>query len=248
MAATHGRSEGLLETFTARLETLIPDAVGLKSIIGYRAGFAIDHCAPCDTAFRQACDAWLRAYEAGEPLRVSDSVICRTILWAGSEIARAHNLPIQFHVAIGDDSVDMPANDPSHLRPYFMEMQRWGVPCMLLHCYPYVRTAQWLADIFDNVYYDIGFMLPFGSPETERLFREAFEIGPFHKQLYSSDAFDVAELYLISAVRFRRYLSRMLLDWIAQGFCTEDDALSIAKRICGGNAARLYGLEDACDE
>jgi hypothetical protein len=247
VASAHGQSEGLVQTFKDHLETLIPKAVGLKTIIGYRAGFALDHRPPPSQDLRKACDAWMTAKDAGQRFRVSDSLICRAILWAGSELARDHEIPIQFHVAIGDEGVNMPANDPSHLRLYLKEMQDWGVSITLLHCYPYVRTAQWLADIFDNVYYDIGFMLPFGSPEIERLFREAFEIGPFHKQLYSSDAFDVAEIYTISALRFRRYLTRMLSDWVKEDYCTFRDAISIAERVCFRNAERIYRLDGGTD-
>ena len=245
VARDHGQADGLLQAFADHLNTLIPGAAGLKTIIGYRAGFTLDHRPPSRQELLTACDEWLANGDSGKPVRVSDSVICRSILWAGSELARDHRIPIQFHVAIGDDDVDMPANDPAHLRPYLKEMQDWCVPITLLHCYPYVRTAQWLSDIFDNVYYDIGFMLPFGSPEIERLFREAFEIGPFHKQLYSSDAFDVAEIYTISALRFRRYLARMLNDWVDDAYCTRADAISIAERVCFGNAQRIYRLEGA---
>lgn len=244
VAQTHGAVDGLCDAFATHLEALAPGAVGFKTILGYRAGFDIDHKPPDNVELTAALDEWLSARDAGERPRLANTVICRKVLWIGSEIARARNMPIQFHVAIGDDDVDMPANDPAHLRPYFKEMQDWGVNCTLLHCYPYVRCAQWLSDIFDNVYYDIGFMLPFGSPEIERLFREAFEIGPFHKQLYSSDAFDLAELFTISAVRFRNYLGDLLADWVEDGYCSSSDAVSIAERICHGNAERIYGISE----
>ena len=233
----------LMATFADELASLAEHAVGLKSIVAYRTGFRIDTANPNDGILSTAIDAWLKRQPEGQRPRLDDPAICARLLWIAANIARERQMPIQMHVGIGDDDVDMPANDPGHFTNFFADMQGLGVRITLLHCYPYVRSAQWLADVYDNVYYDIGFMPAFGSPEILRVMRESMEIGPFHKILYSSDAFSLAELFYISAYRFRRMLAMILQSWLDEGYCSCADALRIAERICSRNAAELYRLD-----
>jgi len=244
IAMTTGDASTLFVAFTDEMTSLAKNAVGMKSVIAYRTGYAIDNTDPSDSEVSVALDKWLASREGDKRLRLDDPVLCRRVLWLSSIIAKQYKLPIQFHVGIGDDDVDMPGNDPAHFSHYFSEMQSMGVNATLLHCYPHVRSAQWLADIYDNVYYDTGFMFAFGSKEIERILRQAFEIGPFHKQLYSSDAFSLAELYQISAVRFRQFLATMLQEWVNDNYCSKQDALNIAGSICSENAINLYNLGD----
>lgn len=244
VATTGVSSTELIDHFADELSSLARQAVGLKSIVAYRTGFRIDTENPGDTQVTLALDQWRSRFADGQRPRLDDPVICARLLWIAAEVARERKMPIQFHVGIGDDDVDMPANDPAHFSNYFSELQKLGVPVTLLHCYPYVRNAQWLADIYDNVYYDIGFMLAFGSHEISRIMRESMEIGPFHKVLYSSDAFSLAELYYISAQRFRQTLAAILQEWADSSYCGVEDALRIARSVCFENATRLYRLND----
>lgn len=238
-----GSSSDIFPLFSAELSELATKAVGLKSIVAYRTGFAIDTSDPDDGEVTVALERWLPAQAGKTRPRLDDPVLCRRVLWIAAEVARARRIPIQLHVGIGDDDVDMPSNDPGHFSGFLGDMQELGVAVTLLHCYPYVRTAQWLADIYDNVYYDIGFMLAFGSPEVDRVMRESMEIGPFHKILYSSDAFGLAELFYISATRFRHMLAGILQSWIDQEHCSRSDAIGIARGICFNNAERIYRLD-----
>jgi hypothetical protein len=68
------------------------------------------------------------------------------------------------------------------------------------------------------------------------------ELAPFGKVLFSSDAFALAELYLLAAVLHRRALTRLLTEGVAEGDWTEADALRIAECMSSGNAARVYRL------
>jgi len=244
VAMAGGNASALLDAYSEEMTALAKNAVGMKSVIAYRTGYAIDNTDPSDGEVLSALDKWLISWGGDKRLRLEDPVLCRRVLWLSSVIAKQYSLPIQFHVGIGDDDVDMPGNDPAHFSHYFSEMQSMGVNATLLHCYPHVRSAQWLADIYDNVYYDTGFMFAFGSKEIERILRQAFEIGPYHKQLYSSDAFSLAELYQISAVRFRQFLATMLQEWVDDNYCSRQDAMNLARAVCSENANRLYNLGD----
>jgi hypothetical protein len=60
--------------------------------------------------------------------------------------------------------------------------------------------------------------------------------------LFSSDAFGLAELYLLGTVLFRRGLGRYLADGVAEDAWTAADAARIAAMIGAGNAERAYRL------
>ena len=121
-------------------------------------------------------------------------------------------------------------------------METWEVPVTLLHNYPFIREAGWLAEIFQNVYYDVGVILNFAGPSGSRIMREALEMGPYTKQLFSSDAFGLAELHYLGVVQFRRALSEALDSWLRAGDCTPKDVEEIFEAIARGNAARIYPL------
>jgi hypothetical protein len=121
-------------------------------------------------------------------------------------------------------------------------MEAWSVPVTLLHNYPFLREAAWLSEIFQNVYYDAGVILNFTGASCFRVMREALELGPFTKQLFSTDAFGLAELHYLGAVQFRRAMQDTLDAWIAAGDCSAHDADEIYAAVGRENAARIYPL------
>ena len=112
----------------------------------------------------------------------------------------------------------------------------------LLHNYPFLREAAWLSEIFQNVYYDAGVILNFAGPSNHRIMREALEMGPFTKQLFSTDAFGLAELHFLGVVQFKRAMQETLDDWIGRGDCAAADAEEIFALIARDNAKRIYPL------
>jgi len=87
--------------------------------------------------------------------------------------------------------------------------------------------------------------LNFSGPMAADILGEALEMGPFYKQLYSSDAFGLAELYYLGQLQFRRALKRHLDRWIADDLCTIAEADRIVSMIASHNTRRIYRLDDA---
>jgi hypothetical protein len=221
------------------LEAASADAVGLKSIVAYRGGFGFDPAAPERDEVVRAADAWLRRDDRSH---LTDPVLLRSCLWTAAEIARRRHIPIQFHAGFGDPDLTLHLADPSLLTGLIRRFAELPVDVTLLHCYPYQRQAGYLAAVFPNVYFDVGMSLNYTGPSAETVLAEALEMAPFTKQLYSSDAFGLAELYLTGAVLFRRALDAVLGRWVAEGDCSPADAARIAALIASGNARRVYGL------
>ena len=80
---------------------------------------------------------------------------------------------------------------------------------MLLHCYPFVREAGWLAHVYGNVFLDLSLTIPHVARPATAL-AEALELAPVSKLLYASDAALAPELYLLAARWWRDALAEVL--------------------------------------
>ncbi len=117
------------------------------------------------------------------------------------------------------------------------------VPVLLLHCYPFHRQAGYLAQVFPHVYCDVGLAVNYVGARAAAVVAESLELAPFHKTLYSSDAFGLAELHHLGALLFRRAFDEVVGAWVRDGLWSAHDAGRVARMIGAGNAERVYGLD-----
>lgn len=240
VAKTAGSGADLRRGFDALLAERAKGAAGLKSIVAYRVTFDIDQTDPTHGEVEAAGDRWLAALADGSARRLEDPVLIRYALWRAAEHCRAHRYPLQLHVGYGDQDIFMPKCDPTHFTPFIKAVEAWDFAITLLHCWPFIREAAFLAEVFSNVYFDVGVILNYTGPSAPRIMAEAMELAPFYKQLYSSDAFGLAELHYLGARLFREALADVLSGWIAGGLATVADAERIATLIASENARRIY--------
>jgi predicted TIM-barrel fold metal-dependent hydrolase len=238
-----GGAAGFADAFAAALDAAFAGgAVGLKSIVAYRYGLDFDPAEPSGAEVSDAAGRWLAAIEADPAaIRLADPVLLRHVIWAGVRTGR----PLQFHVGLGDPDARLHRADPGHLHEFLIATQHAGTPVMLLHCYPYHRQAACLANVFPHVYLDVGEALNHVGASSAAVLAEALEVAPFHKQLYSSDAYGLAELHYLGAAGFRRDLDRVIGGFIADGAWSRGDGERVAQLIGAENARRVYGLAGA---
>ncbi|MGH3904235.1 MAG: amidohydrolase family protein [Pseudonocardiaceae bacterium] len=210
-------------------------AVACKSILAYRYGFDIDPARPTDAEVRAAAAAWLPQRPGA---RLADPVLLRHALWCGVDTG----LPLQLHTGFGDFDEDLHRSNPILLTGFCRATAATAVPVVLLHCYPYHREAAWLTHVFGHVHLDVGLASTFVGARASALLAEVLEIAPFDKVLYSSDAFGLAELYHLAALRFRRAVHHVLDGWRRDDEAAEQDIQRIAAMIANSNARRLYRL------
>jgi uncharacterized protein len=210
-------------------------AAGVKSVAAYRVGLELEGARPGDAEVTAAAG---RVLGAGGPLRVADPVLHRFLIWSGIDLG----MPVQFHVGYGDADVDLHRCDPLLLTDLLRATEPTGVPVLLLHNYPFHRQAGFLAQVFGHVFVDVGLASHNVGRRAPALLAELLELAPFGKVLFSSDAFGLAELYLLGTVLFRRGLGRLLADGVAEDAWTAADAARVAVMIGAGNAERAYRL------
>jgi hypothetical protein len=218
-------------------DSLSAGAIGLKSIAAYRHGLDLDPSRPGRGAVERAAGAWLREVEETGSARITDPVLLRLLLWTAVDAGR----PLQIHTGYGDTDLDLRRSDPIHLTD-FIRATQGRVPVLLLHTYPFQRNAGYLAQMFENVYMDVGLAINYTGAQSSHVIAESLELAPFGKLLFSSDAWGLPELHLVGSLLFRRGMSRVLGEWVARGDWSLADAERVVRRIAGENARRVYGL------
>jgi uncharacterized protein len=192
--------------------------VALKTIAAYRGGLDFDSLEP-----------------SVRPGRVEGArlkYVVPAALEANEETGQP--LPVQVHTGFGDSDLFLPRVQPGYLKPLIERFR--DTPFVLLHCYPFVRQAGWLAHVYGNVYFDLSLTIPHVARPAEAV-REALELAPVSKLLYASDAARTPELYYLAAKWWREALADVLPELLE-----DDDAQDAARRILQGNARELYGL------
>ncbi|WP_307875039.1 amidohydrolase family protein [Frankia nepalensis] len=214
------------------------DVVGVKSVAAYRVGLELPAHRPTDREVIAAVRGWVGRLRTGAPLRLADPVLHSFLIWAGADLG----LPVQIHTGFGDTDLHLARSNPLLLTDLLRALLPTGAPVLLLHCYPFHREAGYLAQVFPHVYLDVGLTTHSVGRGSSLVLGEALELAPFAKLLYSSDAFALAELYLLGATLFRRALSTFLAAGVADDDWTAPDADRVAAMICAGNARRVYRL------
>ena len=136
-------------------------------------------------------------------------------------------LPVQVHCGFGDADLSLPLSRPGLLKPIIERFD--ATPFVLLHCYPFIREAGWLAHVYPNVYFDLSLTIPHVSRPVDALY-EALELAPYSKLLYARDAARTPELYYLGARWWRDALAAVLPDLLGDG------ALDAARAILRENA------------
>ena len=133
-------------------------------------------------------------------------------------------LPVQVHCGFGDADLHLWRADPSYLKPLIERFRE--TPFVLLHCYPFVREAGWLAHVYGNVWFDLSLTIPHVSRPAVAL-EEALELAPLSKLLYASDAARTPELYLLAATWWRDALATVLSDEADARLVLRENALAL---------------------
>jgi hypothetical protein len=213
-------------------------AIGTKTVLAYRTGFDIDHARPSPEAVTTAAAAWLAEVTGTGVARLTDPTLIAHGVWTALDAG----LPLQVHVGLGDTDLDLHRVNPLLLTPLLRASEQLGTPVLLLHCWPFHREAGYLAQMFPHVYFDLGLAINYLGAQSRQVVAESLEVAPFGKQLYSSDAWGPAELHVLGARLWRRAITAVTAEWVADGDWAPADAARVVALIGAENARRIYPL------
>lgn len=239
LLATGQDVAGFRSNYGHVLDEQLATAVGVKSIAAYRIGLDFEPGRPDDEEVDRAVTRWAQQSQESGSIRLTDATIIRFCLWEAVDRA----VPVQFHIGYGDPDVDLHRCNPLLLTEFLRRTRDSGVRILLLHCYPFHREAGYLAHVFEHVYCDVGLAVNYTGVQSAQIIAESLELTPFHKALFSSDAFGTAELFHLGALQFRRGLALALNQWHAVDGWPESEQRRIAALIGSENALRVYDLD-----
>lgn len=225
----------VVDDFRVALRSSRANVVGAKTILAYRCGFAVDLSRPSDDAVRTAYASWV-GHLGDEHPRLTDPVLIAFGIHEALELG----LPLQVHVGLGDRDMDLARSDPLLLTDFLRSPQARRASILLLHCYPFERQAGYLAQAFANVFLDVGLSVNHLGARAAALVARTFELAPFHKVLYSSDACGPAELHYLGARLWRTALTRVLARFVLDDDWSLADAVRVARMASRDNAFRAY--------
>ncbi|MGY2894788.1 amidohydrolase family protein [Deinococcus sp. UYEF24] len=233
----HDSAAALLDALEAQLREAGNTAAAFKSIIAYRTGLDLSRPseAELERSFQQA-----RTYGG----KLTEKHLLDAALWRGLRIAAELKLPVQFHTGYGDPDLDLRLANPLHLRSVIEAPELRGLKVVLLHCYPFVREAGYLASVYGGVYLDLGLTIPYTSVAAMRTsLQEALHLSPVTKLLISTDAQRTPELYWLAARWARRTIGAVTWQTVQDGDLSAAEATWASERLLWSNAAELYAAQ-----
>jgi predicted TIM-barrel fold metal-dependent hydrolase len=213
-------------------------AIGFKSVMAYRYGLDFDPDRPSATEVEKAAGEWLKSNSERGKIRMDHPVLLRHILWEAVD----YKLAIQFHVGYGDSDIIMHRCDPTQMTEFIRMTVDSGISIMLLHCYPFVQEAGYLAQVYPHVYLDTGASAHWTGLSSSAIVAQSVEMAPMSKVLFSSDAFGLPELYYVGTFVWRKAMGEILDKWVASDGLGYDDAVKYLNWMANDNARRAYRL------
>ncbi|MFG1955220.1 amidohydrolase family protein [Micromonospora sp. NPDC048830] len=230
------------EDFLRRLANMLDDygsrAVGYKTVAAYRCGLALDPARPTDTEILAAAARWHGQVTGGDAPRLKDAVLTRHLIWWALEQGK----PLQVHTGFGDPDLTLRMADPALLQPLIARSERTAGKLVLLHCYPFERSAGYLAHAYPHVYLDTGLAVNYLGANAESLLRSAMDLTPFHKLLFSTDAWGLPELVYLGARLWRTATARVLAEYVRREDWPIAEAVRVARMAGSENARAVYSL------
>lgn len=188
-----------------------PEVAGFKSVICYRTGLDIE---PDYEAAARAVGHPFERYVKNcirkrnyriEKKALNDYLVLRTLEILSENLPHSGSLskPLQFHTGLGDNDINLRESNPAYLQQVIEAYP--SVPFVLLHAsYPYTQEAGYLATVYRHVYLDVGEVFPMLSRDGQKsMLRQALELVPGSKLLYSSDGHWFPESYWLASKQFR---------------------------------------------
>ncbi len=212
--------------------------LGLKSIIAYRTGLEIDIAHESDAAGKFG----LKQALANPDDMTASKALRDHLLLRALRLAVDLSVPFQIHTGIGDRDIVLERCNPALLNPVLKREPYRDAKVILIHTYPYVAEASWMAAALPHVWMDLSEGVPFALAAVDRIFATALELAPVNRILYGSDAFAGPEQIWLGAKIAKAALARVFTDLLGKDLVTEDEARDAARAILAGNARVLYGV------
>ena len=211
--------------------------VGIKTVIAYRTGLAIQPITydEAKRAFARDTDIDIQAQK-----KVRDYLFKYT-----ARLAAELGVPFVIHTGFTALTKPWSYGNPTDLTPAITDPDLQETTFVLLHGgYPWCSAAGYIASHHPNVFVDLSEFNPATSIGIERYFQEILEFAPFTKLMFGSDGLGIPELNWYGAVLAKRAMANILTKFINDRLISSEQAEDYAADIFYNTARQVYGLPD----
>jgi hypothetical protein len=224
-----------VDSYKADLTTALKfrHVLGLKSIIAYRSGLEIG------VMDRNG------AGEEYDDFKQSPRAVVKKLrdycLHIAMEACTKAKKVMHIHTGFGDGEVVLSKASPKFLLDMLRDSKYQDTKVHLVHGgYPWMEEAAFIVSILPNVYMDISLQIPFTGHGAERIISQVFELAPFDKVMYGSDAINLPEIYWLGVKIFKEAFEKVLNQWVENGYMNVETAESIGKMVLYQNFFDVY--------
>jgi hypothetical protein len=209
--------------------------VGLKTILAYRTGLAVDPTVTMEAAAESLRVKDLPVRRRGKPLR--DLLTRRVLGWA----AELH-LPLQIHTGFGDSEIRLQEASPLLLEELLSTPEGSAATVVLIHgSYPWHEELAFLALVRPNVYAELSLFNIFAPATVADRLERILELVPADKVLCGTDGHGEPETFWFGALLIQEAWAKVRASWSQQG--ARGTWLSqVESAIFEGNTASLYNF------
>lgn len=211
-------------------------AAGLKTVLAYRTGLAVDPTVTAEQAYRSvASDAPVR--HRAKPLR--DYLLRRTFAQCADL-----GLPIQIHTGFGDSEIRLADANPLLLDDVLRTPEGAAAQVVLIHAgFPWHEQLAYLTLVRRNVWAEVSLHNLFSPAKTADRLLRLLDLAPTDRVLFGTDGHGLPETHWFAASVLREAWDkvRRRLAGAARSSWLDDAAV----RMFSGNARALYRLNCA---
>ena len=91
------------------------------------------------------------------------------------------DVPFQIHTGIGDRDIVLERCNPALLDSVLKREPYREAKVILIHTYPYVAEASWMAAALPNVWMGLSEGIPFATTAVDRILATALELAPVNR-------------------------------------------------------------------
>ena len=225
---------GLKRALEKRMaQSVAAGMVTLKTTLAYSRPLRFEETSEAEA--QADFDLLMREPQRTPPRRLSDHIFHHVL-----QLAQDGRLPIQVHTGLQAGNGNVLENSrPTQLNNLFLKYPR--VTFDLFHLgWPWVTEVAALAKIFRNVTVDFCWAWVISPTAARNALHEMLETVPANKLLGFGGDYRMVELSYAHSRMARAGLAQVLAEKVSAGFCTETEAVELARLILHDNAARLF--------
>jgi len=242
----HGIEINNLDDYVLALEKAFNEGMEY-GMVGVKSGLAYNREIHYENTTKEKAEAALNEIfneENSKPLEfetvrpLQDYIMHRVL-----DLANEHDLPVQIHTGLHAGGKNEIRNShPALLTNLFNEYPDVKF-CIFHSAYPYGAEMSVLAKNYPNVFIDMCWSHIISPYYSERYLHEWLETVPANKIMAFGGDYSPAELAYGHSVMARKVVAKVLIEKVAGGYFTEQEAIDIAHRILRDNALEIFKLK-----